>query len=102
MAACSAPAKHRLRGFIPVIANWSPSPGRGPCSGEPFIDVESEIAEDQKHPGPYKCRYDIGDLKMPIIHFQNAGDQRHRSPQGPEEAANKNSQNSPALHEGMA
>src|SRR4051812_7520286 len=92
-SACQAARTMRWRKPAPTRSSkksaddFPPDGSPAESSGEPFEYSEAEIAEYQKHPGPEEGGGDIGELEIPIRHFQNARDQRHRGPQRAEEAA---------------
>src|ERR1700732_912732 len=47
----------------------------------PFCDLRNHVAEQQQRRRPDECRYEIGELKAPVRHLEDAGRQRHRGAQ---------------------
>src|SRR4051812_29465965 len=60
------------------------------------------IADGQQGAGPYKGRGEIGDLKSPERHLEDAGNERYGSPQRSEEATDEDSKRSPLFDEPLA
>src|SRR6266516_2749297 len=46
--------------------------------------------------------YEIGDLKLPVRHFENAGGKRHRGAKRAEKPPDENARHAPLFHEDLA
>src|SRR6202023_1551117 len=91
-------------GIARLVLPWSrmarrPGLDRAP---DPFGDLRDHVAEQQQRRGPDERRNEIGDLELPVRHFEYAGRERHRRPQRTEEAADEDARHAPPLHEGLA
>src|SRR4051812_16923456 len=81
-------------------AMGSPQPKPTPCqlaysdaawqnledSPDPFDDLRNHVAEQQQRRRPDERRKKVRHLKAAVRHFEDAGGERHRSPQRTEEA----------------
>src|SRR5215216_6446456 len=80
----------------PIISLFQPVLRRPP---QPFGELAHHVAKQQQGRGPDQRRYEIGDLEWPVRHLENAGGERHRSPQWPEEPADEDRRYAPFFHE---
>src|SRR5438105_9345692 len=71
-------------------------------SPQPSQYVRDRIADGQQRCRTHKCRTEIGNLKTPVRHFENASDQWYRSAQRAEEAPDEYAGNAPLFHKGLA
>ena len=114
-AAAGAPARsrysrtRRARRFSPWLPWRGPSGARRPrrgAVGKSAADVVSHF--NPTVPGASSTRRpdegggEIGDLERPARHLEDAGDQRHRGAQRPEEAADEDARTPQFLDEGLA
>ena len=67
-----------------------------------LMSFADNVAGGEQHRGPHERRREIGDLEAPERHLENAGDQRHRGAQRPEEAADEDAERAPFLDERFA
>ena len=81
---------------IPAEFFHSPEPR------QPMQPGRNPVPEREQHRGPHEGRGEIRELKAPIRHFENAGDQRYRSAQRAEKPPDEDAGNAPFLHEAFA
>src|SRR4051812_20686216 len=76
--------KERLLSFFRT-AGVNLSRARSDHPPEPFHGLRDDVAEQQERRRPDQCGDEIGGLKAPVRHFENAGGERHGGAQGAEE-----------------
>ena len=89
------------------FASASPFQGEVVCTNTrslitPWRTTKSRARRARAAPPPTGSRGEIGELEMPPRHRENAGDERHRGAQRPEEAADEDGEHAPAADEGLA
>src|SRR6266511_4905562 len=87
-------------GKTPPSSAYSSLPLRHPP--QPFGELAHHVADQQQGGRPDQRRDEIGDLERPVGHFENAGGERHRGPQRPEEPADEDRGHAPFFHERLA
>src|SRR5262245_19770894 len=68
----------------------------------PPYRLGDHVTEREQHRGPHEGRREVRDLEAPERHREDAGDERHRGTQWPEETADEDPGRAPFLHERLA